>query len=208
MNYGGVMSSIDTLFLDVGGVILTNGWDHVSRKAASEQFGFDHQDFEAKHQLVYAPHELGHMSLKEYLDYTLFYKERPFSQEQFLEFMYEQSKPLPHMLDFLRSIKEQYGIHLVALSNEGKELMHHRIHHCGLKDVLDFFIVSAFVGHRKPDPLIYRLALDLVQSVPKKIVYMDDRLPLVQVAKQFGLQGIHHRSFESTKKQLDVILTQ
>jgi hypothetical protein len=31
--------AITTLFIDIGGVLLTNGWDHLSRKLAAKKLG-------------------------------------------------------------------------------------------------------------------------------------------------------------------------
>jgi len=83
--------SITTLFLDVGGVLLTNGWDRSIRKRAAENFGLDPAEMEDRHNLVFYRFEEGRLSLDEYLNWAVFYKERPFSREAFKEFMFAQS---------------------------------------------------------------------------------------------------------------------
>ncbi len=195
-------NSITTLFLDIGGVLLTNGWDHKARKLAAETFGLDYEELDGRHQLVFDTYEEGKLSLDEYLDRVVFYQERPFSRLDFKDFMFRRSQPYPDMLNLVRTLKKQYGLRIVAVSNEGRELTLYRIQQFNLREIFDACIASCFVHFRKPDPDIYRIALDVSQSSLAEVVYVDDRLMFVQVAEQLGIQGIHHTTYQTTREAL------
>jgi putative hydrolase of the HAD superfamily len=197
---------ITTLLLDIGGVLLTNGWDGPTRKLAAESFELDYTEMDKRHRLVFDTFETGKLTLDQYLQILVFYQPRPFTIEQFRDFMFAQSKPLPHMIDFLTKLKEQYHLKIGALSNEGRELAEYRNKQLGLTKFIDFFIVSGFVHLRKPDPDIYRLALDVGQALPEEVIYIDDRAILTEIGASLGLNVIHHTGYETTKAALFNIL--
>lgn len=196
------MKKIDTLFVDIGGVVLTNGWDHKIREKAISAFHLEMDEFDLLHKEYYNLHECGILSLSEYLDKTIFYKKRDFSKNDFENFMKEQSKPYPDMLEYLKEIKKEHNLKVIALSNEGRELAKYRIHTFDLKSLFDAFIVSCFVGFQKPDPRIYQLTLDVTESDKESLIYIDDRSNLVQAAANFKIHGILHTTLESTKNEL------
>ncbi len=190
------------LFLDVGGVLLTNGWDRSMRKRAAETFGLDADDMDERYHLTFDTDELGKLSLDEYLDRMVFYKERRFSKEEFKAFMFAQSKPFPEMLDLIRGLRRVYGLRIAVVSNEGRELTTYRIQKFGLAEFVDFFIASSFIHFRKPDADIYRIALDIAQVPVDQVVYIEDRLMFVEVAQGLGIRAVHHIRFESTRAGL------
>ncbi|MFZ1080518.1 MAG: HAD family phosphatase [Candidatus Kryptoniota bacterium] len=192
-----------TLFVDIGGVLLTNGWDRNARLRASELFNLEFEEMNERHHLTYDTYESGKISLKEYLDRIVFYEQRKFSHEDFRVFMFEQSKSFPQMIGLVKSLKEKYRLKVCAISNEGRELNDYRIRNFGLKDFIDFFIASSFVHLRKPDRDIYQIALEVAQASPENCVYIDDRKMFVEVAKGFGLRTIHHTDFVTTKAMLE-----
>jgi putative hydrolase of the HAD superfamily len=194
---------ITTLFLDLGGVLLTNGWDRQARQLAAETFHLDYADMDERHHLTFDTYEEGQLSLDEYLQRVVFYKERPFSKDDFKSFMFERSQPYHDMLKLIRDLKTKYGLKIVAVNNEGRELSQYRIQQFNLREVIDTFVSSCFVHHRKPDHYIYQIALDISQTQPNQVVYIDDRLLFVEVARGLGIQGIHHTSFQSTSKALE-----
>ncbi len=189
---------ITHLFLDIGNVILTNGWDRRMRMQAAEVFGLDYEEMDERHHLTFDTYEEGKLSLDEYLYRLVFYKERQFKPEDFKAFMFAQSKPFPDMIDFIRRLKSRYGLKVAAVSNEGKELTAYRIHTFRLIDFIDFFISSCFVHYRKPDADIYRIALDIAQVHPAHVVYLEDREMFVNVAGSLGIRGIVHKDYTST----------
>jgi putative hydrolase of the HAD superfamily len=196
-------SQITTLFLDIGGVLLTNGWDHNGRKRAAETFGLDYEEMSERHHLTFDTYEEGKLSLDEYLKRVVFYQERSFSREEFRKFMYSQSKPYPDMIELIRGLKTQYGLRIAAVSNEGRELTTYRVQQFELKTFVDFFISSCFVHYRKPDEDMFRIALDISQAQSDKVIYIDDRGMFVEVAREVGIAGIIHTGYEATRKSLE-----
>lgn len=196
------MKKIDTLFLDIGGVLLTNGWDHHMRERAATQFGFDWQEFEEKHKQIYNQHEVGQISLDKYLDKVLFGKEREFSPMEFKAYMYAQTKPFPEMLNLIREVKEQFNLKVAIVSNEGRDLADYRIENFDLPSFADYFFISSYVHYQKPDPRIYQIALDVTHTNAESVLYIDDRPNLIEAAEKMGIQGIAHKNFETTREQL------
>lgn len=196
------MGRFNTLFLDVGGVLLTNGWDSKMRRRAAEKFCLDPGEMDERHHLIDVNYELGQLSLDDYLDCVVFFRSRPFTREAFKEFMYAQSEPFPEMIGFVRELKEANDLRIVVVSNEGRELTQYRIDQFGLREIVDVFIVSCFVGYRKPDAAIYNAALDVVQTDPDRVIYVDDRAVFVEAAERLGIRSIQHIEPESTKEQL------
>jgi putative hydrolase of the HAD superfamily len=195
-------SSITTLFLDIGGVLLTNGWDHQMRRKAAETFALDYEEMNERHHLTFDTYEEGKLSLYEYLQRVIFFQERPFSLEEFKMFVFEQSQPYQEMIDLVCKLKQRYRLKIAAVSNEGRELTVYRIAKFDLGSFIDFFISSCFVHYRKPDEDIYRIALDIAQVPPEQVVYLEDRPMFVEVAQSLGIRGVVHKDFESTRAAL------
>lgn len=198
-----MQSSITTIFTDIGGVLLTNGWDHNARQIAVEKFNLNAAEFDDRHHLAFDIFESGRMSLDLYLDYIVFYEPRNFSKEEFKNFMYSYSQPYNDMLAMYRTLKKKYNLKIVVVSNEGRELNEYRIKKFALNDFVDFFVSSSFVYLRKPDKEIFKRALDLAQSPVEQSIYVDDRRLFVEVAATFGLKGIIHTNYETTKAEFE-----
>jgi putative hydrolase of the HAD superfamily len=194
---------ITTLFVDIGGVLLTNGWDHNIRSRAAEKFALDYEEMNERHHLTFDTYEEGKLSLEDYLNRVIFYRERSFSREAFKTFMYAQSQPFPEMIELIGGLKNQYGLEVAAVSNEGRELTVYRVQQFKLGTFIDFFVSSCFVHYRKPDEDIYRIALDIAQVNPENVIYIDDRAMFVEVAGGLGIRGIHHTTYETTRKALE-----
>ncbi len=196
------MKKITCLFLDIGNVLLTNGWGHESRFLAVDKFKLDKAEMEDRHKLTFDTYELGKITLDQYLDRCGFYKKRDFTHEDFKKFMFAQSKKLPGMKENMMLLKNKYNLKIAVVSNEGRELNEYRINKFKLKELVDFFISSCFVNYRKPDEDIFQMALDIAQVNKNEIVYIDDRQMFVDIAKSLGLKGIHHVSMEDTFSRL------
>jgi len=192
---------ITTLLVDVGGVLLSNGWDHVSRRRAARKFGLDWDGFDARHRLVFELHERGRMTLEEYLDAVVFQRPRLFSRAEFRRFMFAQSRSLPGMIDFVRALKARHALKVVVVSNESRALNAHRIREFGLDGFVDVFVSSCFVGARKPDPEIFRVALDVAQADARRALFIDDTEMFVRVAAKLGVRGFAHTDLASTRNQ-------
>lgn len=195
--------SVNTIFTDIGGVLLTNGWDRGARRKAIDLFKLDPEETEERHHLTFDTYEEGKITQDEYLDRVVFYKKRTFSRRQFRQFMYDQSKPFPDMLTLLARLKKKYACKIAVVSNEGRELAEYRIKQFKLNALADFFIVSSFVHFRKPDADIFRIALDTAQVSPQHVVYIEDRAMFVQVAKGLGIHGLRHIDHKTTGKKLE-----
>lgn len=193
---------ITALFLDIGGVMLTNGWGRDSRKLASEVFNLDFGEMEERHHLTFDTYEEGKLTLREYLNRVVFYQKRTFTPEQFREFMFAQSTPYTKMIEFIRQLKEQYQLKIAVVNNEGRELNEHRIKKFHLNEFVDFFISSCFVHLRKPDADIFRVALDIALVPVEHVVYIEDRQMFVDVARDLGIRSIQHKNYESTSEEL------
>jgi len=196
-------SPITHAFLDIGGVLLNDGWDHHARKRAATRFKLEWAEMEARHRLTFETHEEGKLSLEEYLGRVVFYQKRPFTRAEFRRFMFAQSKPLPGMIGLFTQLKVRYGLKIAVVSNESREVNAHRIHTFKLDELVDTFISSCFVHVRKPDADIYRLALDVAQAPVRRVVYVENTPLFVQVAETLGIRSILHTDYESTCAKLD-----
>ncbi len=194
--------NITTLFLDIGGVLLTNGWDRKARIKAVEKFNLDEEEINERHHLTFDTYEAGKLDLEEYMHRVIFYEKRNFSTGDFKAFMFSQSQKLPDMIEYISALKKKYGLNVTAVSNEGRELTEHRIKSFELNKLFDAFVASSFVHFRKPDVDIYKIALDVAQAEPENVVYLDDRHMFIEVAETLGIKGIHHKNFETTKVEL------
>ncbi len=195
-------SPITCLFLDIGGVLLSDGWTHEARQAAADRFNLDLKEMEDRHHLTFDTYEVGKLTLEEYLRRIVFYRKRPFTREEFREFMFAQSKPFPEMIELVCRLKARHKLEIAVVSNEGRELNLHRIRKFKLDAFVDFFISSCFVHFRKPDIDMYRLALDVAQVPAGQVLYIEDRPMFVQVAETLGIRGIQHVNYQSTREAL------
>ncbi|QMW00719.1 HAD family hydrolase [Spirosoma foliorum] len=192
------------LLLDIGGVLLSDGWGHESREKAADVFGIDHTEMSATHNLLFSLYEAGKITLDDYLDTVVFNQPRDFSKVQFKEFMFSQSVELTDMLSWLKEWKRRSGnVRVIAVNNEGRELNQHRIKTFGLHDVFDAFVSSCEVGLTKPDPAIWRLAMSIAQVKPERCLYFDDRLLMAQAAKRLGIQAYQHQTVQETHAILE-----
>ena len=195
-------TAITCLFLDIGGVLLTDGWNRESREAAANQFNLDLKELEDRHHLTFDTYEVGKLTLEEYLDRIVFYRKRPFTRAEFLEFMFARSKPFPEMIELVCRLKARHNLKIAVVSNEGRELNAYRFRKFRLNGFVDFFISSCFVHLRKPDADIFRLVLDIAQVPARQVVYIENTPMFVQVAEGFGIRSILHTDYQSTSARL------
>jgi putative hydrolase of the HAD superfamily len=184
------MAEVTTLFWDNGGVILTNGWDRGSRQKAVEKFGLDWADFEDRHELMLHAFECGEATLDEYIQRTVFYRDRAFTQQQFKQFMFEQSQALSEALAFAKKLAATKRQMNAALNNESLEINDYRIKTFGLRDCFEAFFSSCYLGVRKPDRGIFSLALKITQRDPAECVMIDDRALNLECAREMGMKTI------------------
>ena len=194
--------AITSVFLDVGGVLLTNGWDRLARQRAAKNFKLDPAEMEDRHHLTFDTYESGKLTLQEYLGRVVFYQKRPFTQAQFWRFMRAQSKPYPETIDLFVQLKVRHGLKIAVVSNEARELNAYRIRKFQLDRFVDTFVSSCFVHLRKPDADIFRLALDIVAVPARQVAYIENTPMFVQVAEGLGIRSILHTDYKSTCAKL------
>ncbi len=187
------MTHIRALFWDIGGVLLSNGWDRDQRAKLVEQFALDPEDFGERHKLIVPELEAGRLTLDAYLDQTIFFQRRPFSHEDFVQALFAQSQPHPDTLVLARKLAGLGQVRMYSLNNESRELNAHRIETFKLNDFLLGFFSSCYLGMTKPSPLIYKLALDLAHVAPGEAVMIDDRIQNVEAARRVGMHAVQYQ---------------
>lgn len=193
---------LKALLVDIGDVLLSDGWGHFARMRAAEKFRLDLADLNDRHHLTFETYEEGRLTLEQYLDLVVFHRERPFTRSQFQDFMCEQSTPFPDMIALVTNLKARHGLKVAVVSNEGRELNAYRIRKFKLDAFVDAFVSSCFVHMRKPDAGMFRLALDIVQTPARQTVFIDNTPMFVEVAEGLGIRSILHTDFESTRARL------
>jgi putative hydrolase of the HAD superfamily len=196
------MLEVTALFWDVGGVVLSNGWDREERAAAIKHFGLDAEAFEERHELVNTAFEQGRMNLDTYLEQTVFYCPRTFSQEEFKSFLFAQSTENHGTRAVLDEVTAAGRYLLATLNNESAELNAFRIRHFQLTRNFTAFFTSCYLGVRKPDSAIYRLALDITQRAPEECIFIDDRQLNLECARRLGMRAIHFQNPQQLARDL------
>ena len=196
------MLRIRAIFWDVGGVLLTNGWDRAQREKALEQFHLDREEFNDRHEMLVSSFERGKISLDEYLDRTIFYRSRPFTRDEFRQFMFALSQPKSDELALAQELSRSGKYLMSTINNESREMNLYRIEKFGLREIFDIFISSCFVGLRKPERDIYRLALEITQKVPAQCCFIDDRDLNLESAEKLGMQTIRMQTVEQLRQEL------
>ncbi len=193
-------TSKPTLFWDIGGVLLTNGWDRDQRAGVVQRFGLDASDFAERHKLVISELELGRVSLDEYLDQTVFFQPREFDRDAFWTAIHDQSQPNLDSLALARRLSQKYRMY--SLNNEGLDLNKYRINTFELRDFLLGFFTSCYLGVMKPNPAIYCLGVQLAHAKAAKSIMIDDRLQNVEAARRTGMQAVHFVSAQQLEEEL------
>lgn len=196
------MSTIRALFWDVGGVLLSNAWDHTQRLEALRHFQLEQEEFGDRHEMVVSSFERGKITLDEYLDRTVFYRPRPFPREMFRDYMYSLSQPLPDMLPFAQSLSDSGKYFMGTINNESRELNYYRLDKFALRKIFRLFVSSCFVGLRKPESGIYQLALELTQIPSQECCFIDDRALNLECASQLGMHTIEMDNLQQLRADL------
>lgn len=199
------MSPISTLFWDVGGVLLTNAWDRKQREATLEHFSLDEEEFSDRHEMVVSSFERGKIGLEEYLDRTIFYRARRFSREEFKNYMLSLSQPLPGVLDFAKELTQSGRYLMGTINNESRDLNLYRIEKFGMRAIFSVFVSSCFVGLRKPEPDIYRVAIEITQKNPGECCFIDDRALNLEAAKRLGMHTIEMDEIDQLQRDLKAL---
>jgi putative hydrolase of the HAD superfamily len=197
------LAKISAIFWDVGGVLLSNAWDREQRQRALQHFALDEVEFDDRHDMLVSSLERGKISLQEYLERTIFYRARPFTREAFMEYMFSLSRPDPETLRLARELAGSCKYLMSTINNESKELNLFRIQTFGLRDIFSLFVSSCFVGLRKPEEGIYRLALEITQRAPGECCFVDDRPLNLDSALKLGMHVIRMENAEQLRREFE-----
>jgi putative hydrolase of the HAD superfamily len=193
----------DVILFDVGGVLLTNGWDQRERVVVLGHFDLDLAAFAARSLAVYDAWERGNITVEAYLDATVFYEPRSFSRDEFFAFLLTQSKPLPNgALGILGEVAASGKCMTGALNNEPRETNEYRFERYGLRNFLSVALSSCYLGLRKPEPAIYHRVLDILGRPAERILFIDDRAENVAGAEAAGMKAIHFEGAEGLRREL------
>ena len=196
------MSAITTIFFDIGGVLLTDGWGHDSRRAAAERFGLDWDEYSDRHEKVAHAIETSRMTLEHYLDRAVFYRPRKFTRDEFRAFIFAQSQPHLDSLDVVNELAESRKYFMATLNNEIMELNVYRIAEFGLRRYFPVFFSSCFMGLRKPDEAIYRMVLQITQRAPQECLFIDDREVNLECPRELGINTILFKDAAQLRTEL------
>jgi putative hydrolase of the HAD superfamily len=196
------LPKITALFWDVGGVLLTNAWDHEQRQQTLKQFGLDEAEFESRHEMLVSSFERGKITLQDYLERTIFYRPRSFTIEAFTQHIFSLSQPDPEALELAKDLARSCKYLMSTINNESKELNLFRIQTFGLREIFSLFVSSCFVGLRKPEEGIYRLALEITQRPPEECCFIDDRPLNLDSAAKLGMHVIQMENAQQLRQEL------
>jgi putative hydrolase of the HAD superfamily len=195
------VAAIKAIFWDIGGVLLTNAWDGKQRLETLSQFHLDAEEFHDRHEMLVSSFECGKIGLEEYLDHTIFYRPRPFTKDAFKQFMFSLSQPDAATLEIARDLARSGRYLMATINNESRDLNQYRIERFGLREIFSLFVSSCYVGIRKPEEGIYRLALEVTQRTPSECCFVDDRALNVDAARRLGMQAIEKRDAAQLKQK-------
>jgi len=196
------MFPFDVILFDVGGVLLTNGWDTRERALAAEHFQLDLSEFEAKHHSIFGQWERGVISRDAYLDAAVFYEPRSFSRDEFFSFALAQSQWLPNgAIGILKQLAASNKCMVGALNNEARETNEYRLAKFGLRKYFKVLLSSCYLGLRKPDLAIYQRALDILGRPAERILFIDDRAENVTGAVNAGMKAIQFKNEEQLRSE-------
>jgi putative hydrolase of the HAD superfamily len=196
------LPAIRAIFWDVGGVLLSNAWDHTERADALEHFHLDAEEFHDRHEMVVSSFERGKITLDEYLDRTVFYRTRPFARDAFREYMFSLTQLIPEVLTFAQGLADSGKYFMGTINNESRELNDYRIEKFGLRRMFRVFVSSCFVGLRKPEEDIYRLALEITQIPAEECCFIDDRAANLECPAKLGMHTVQMQQVEQLRGDL------
>jgi putative hydrolase of the HAD superfamily len=197
------LAPISAIFWDVGGVLLSNAWDRTQREAAMQRFELDPVEFDDRHDMLASSFERGKLTLREYLERTVFYRPRPFTPQDFEKFMFSLSQPNFETLELAQALTRSGKYLMATINNESRELNEIRIQAFGLRNIFSLFVSSCFVGLRKPEDGIYRLALEVTQKPAQECCFVDDRALNLDAAARLGMHTIKMEDAQQLRREFE-----
>jgi HAD superfamily hydrolase (TIGR01509 family) len=205
------VGQIKTIFWDIGGVLLTNGWDKDQRSRVLMQLGVDVPDYELRHDAANFFWERGLSTANEFFRKTVFHPDQPsrnFTYDDLWLQVCAESKVLhPGCFNILAALNDSKQYKVATLNNESRELDEYRLDTFHLRHYFDFFLCSGYVREMKPHPDIYRAAIEISGTPAPQTVFIDDKQENCDAAAAFGMNTIRFQSPEqlsSALAQLDI----
>jgi putative hydrolase of the HAD superfamily len=197
---------IRAVYWDIGGVLLTNGWDHEERARVLAQFAIPKDEYESRHPEANDRWEKGELSDDEFLKQTVFFKERSFTPADFIHAVRAQSKWLPGgAKNVITALRQRNTLKMAMLNNESGSLNDYRIASFGLTQYFDAFFCSAYIAMRKPDPRIFRAGAAMLHFTPEECAFVDDRENNCAAAAQVGMHAIQYQGEEQLRQALGAL---
>src|SRR3984957_9114157 len=197
---------VETIFFDIGGVLLTNGWDEGQRATVLAKFGVLLDAYEARHEAANYRWERGLETARWFFDQTVFYEPRAFTFEQlWAEVEGQSGVQYPGTYNVLSDLRAAGKYRIATLNNESRELNEYRVKTFGLRGYFDYFICSGYVHEMKPHKDIYRTALEISATPAGRTVFIDDKPENCDAARKLGMQAIHFTSPQQLRSALTAI---
>jgi FMN phosphatase YigB (HAD superfamily) len=194
-------SYIKTIFWDVGGVLLTNGWDKQQRTDVLGRLGVDLADYESRHEEANYFWERGLSTAEHFFNLTVLNQNPNLTFAELWPQVCAESRILhPGNLDILGELAASGRYTLATLNNESRELNEYRLDAFRLRSLFDYFICSGYVHEMKPHPGIYRAAVEISGHVAETALFIDDKAENCDAAADLGMQTI---CFESPRQLRD-----
>jgi putative hydrolase of the HAD superfamily len=107
---------------------------------------------------------------------------------------------LPGAKELLASLRPRFR--LAALSNSNELHWDRNTNDIGVTELFEVAISSHQVGLSKPDPAIYRLALDRLRVSADAVLFFDDLKPNVVAASALGIRAFQVEGVEEVRRCL------
>jgi HAD superfamily hydrolase (TIGR01509 family) len=192
-----VSASIRTIFWDLGGVVLTNGWDPGQRKRVLSRLGVNLEAYEELHDRANYYWERGLLTAKDFFSQTVLLPNPKLDLT--FDMLWPQvcaaSKVLhPECLDMLAELKQMGRYRIATLNNESRELNEYRLDAFKLRSLFDYFICSGYVHEMKPNLGIYKSAIDISGFAASSALFIDDKPENCAAAEAVGMHAIRFES--------------
>jgi epoxide hydrolase-like predicted phosphatase len=197
---------IKAFIFDFGGV-LARTEDYTPRHAWDERLGLPTGSVEraVHHSDIWIQAQLGRITPRAYWNGVaeLLYMRKEDIDE--LRRDYFSGDRLNYRLVALIRDLRAKGYPVALLSNESLQL-ESRLREYGIHDLFDHVLISALMGMMKPDPTVYRVALQSVRATPHEAVFVDDSLVNVRGAQPLGMHTILFRPELDLKAEITKLI--
>lgn len=197
------MSDIQAVFWDLGGVILRTE-DRTKRDHWEQRLGMEPRELD---RFIFAGEmgqkaALGKASAEQVWEWVghelnLSHEDR----QQMIRDFWRGDDIDVELVRYIRGLRAQFLNGLI--SNAWLELRGQLVDHWHIDDAFDDLVISAEVGLAKPDPAIYRLALDRLEVQAEQAVFIDDFESNIAAASDLGMHAVLFRNREQAIADVD-----